>query len=148
MSDTISTPGARFSLRPMVEADLDHARTLWASSEGVELAEGDSVAELSGYLRRNPGASQVAVQDGVLVGALLAGHDGRRGLIYHLAVGRDHRGLGIGRALVDRALGALRDQGVRRALILVARDNETGRTFWRRGGWDSLEFAEPMAIDL
>ena len=148
MSDTAHGLGTRFSLRAMAEADLENARVLWAAAEGVELAEGDSLVELSAYLRRNPGTSQVAVVNGVIVGALLAGHDGRRGLIYHLAVSRNHRGMGVGRILVDRALGELRNQGVRRVLILVARDNEGGRAFWRRGGWESLEFAEPLAIDL
>jgi N-acetylglutamate synthase len=135
-------------IRPMTEADLPAARVLWSHAEGVELAEGDSAAELAGYLRRNPGASQVAFSDGRLVGAVLAGHDGRRGLVYHLAVEPGHRGHGLGRDLVGRALGVLKEQGIRRVLLLVARDNEAGRSFWIRTGWEALEFAEPMGIDL
>lgn len=136
------------SLRPMTEADLDQARLLWEAAEGVELAEGDSVEELRAYLRRNYESSQVAVFDGVIIGALLAGHDGRRGFLYHLAVDKQHQGKGLGRALVQRALDALRQQSVRRVLILVARDNASGRAFWKRCGWDVLEFAEPMGMDL
>jgi ribosomal protein S18 acetylase RimI-like enzyme len=139
---------ATCSLRVMTEVDIDPARALWGEAEGVELAEGDSPAEIAAYLRRNPGASQVAVAEGRLVGAVLAGHDGRRGFLYHLAVARSHRGRGLGRALVGRSLETLRREGVRRVLILVARDNDGGRAFWRGCGWDPLDAAEPLGIDL
>lgn len=132
----------------MTETDLPDARRLWAETEGVELAEGDSAAELAGYLRRNPGMSYVAVNDGRLLGALLAGHDGRRGFIYHLAVARESRGAGLGRSLVELALAALKADGVVRVLILVSRENATGQTFWVKRGWEPLTFAQPMGLDL
>jgi len=137
-----------FVIRPLTEADLPAARVLWTHAEGVELAEGDSEPELAAYLRRNPGASQVAFAGSRLVGAVLAGHDGRRGFVYHLAVASAARSHGLGRELVSRALAALKAQGVRRVLLLVARDNAGGRAFWVRSGWAPLEFAEPMGIDL
>lgn len=137
-----------FVLRPMRTADLRSARLLWSHAEGVELAEGDSPAELAGYLRRNPGASQVALAGKRLVGAVLAGHDGRRGFIYHLAVDPGCRGHGLGRQLVTRALAVLKKRGLRRVLLLVAQDNQAGRAFWLRCGWEDLEIAVPMGIDL
>ena len=135
-------------IRPMDEADLAAALRLWGKTDGVEVAEGDSAAELALYLLRNPGASQVATQDGVLIGAVLAGHDGRRGLIYHLAVAPGHRGRFIGRSLVSKSLAALKLQGIRRALILVASDNPGGRNFWERSGWQIMNFAHTLGIDL
>jgi len=132
----------------MTEADLPAARVLWAETEGVELAEGDSPVELAGYLRRNPGMSQVACSGEQLVGAVLAGHDGRRGLIYHLAVSREQRGKGLGRKLTDQSIAAFKAAGVVRGLILVSRDNPTGEQFWSRQGWEPLTFAQPMGLDL
>lgn len=132
----------------MTEADLPAARKLWAETEGVELAEGDSVAELAGYLRRNPGMSFVACSGEQLVGAVLAGHDGRRGLLYHLAVARDQRGRHLGRKLTERSLAAVKAAGVVRGLILVARDNGDGGRFWTKQGWEPLTFAQPMGLDL
>jgi ribosomal protein S18 acetylase RimI-like enzyme len=114
----------------------------------VELAEGDSVEELTQYLRRNPGFSFVAIVSEQLVGAVLAGHDGRRGLLYHLAVSREHRGAGLGRALVTRSIAALKGAGVVRVLILVSRDNPIGEKFWSKQGWEALTFAQPMGFDL
>ena len=132
----------------MQESDLLAARQLWQEAEGVELAEGDSEQELAAYLRRNPGMSHVAVEGTRLVGAVLAGYDGRRGLLYHLAVAPDRRGAGLGQALLARALAALKDAGVVRVLILVARDNAGGRTFWLRQGWEEIAGALPMGRDL
>lgn len=149
MSQAIpDTDTRRGVIRAMTPADLPAALALWSAAEGVSVAEGDSPEELARYLQRNPGASQVAVEIGVLVGAVLAGHDGRRGFLYHLAVAPECRGRGHGRVLAARALSVLREAGVRRVLILVARDNPAGRAFWLRCGWEGMEFAEPMGIDL
>lgn len=134
--------------RALVPEDLPAARALWGAAPGVELAEGDSPAELLAYLARNPGLSQVAFVGSTLAGAVLAGQDGRRGYLYHLAVDARFRGLGLGRVLVERSLAALRQSGLTRALILVAADNDSGAAFWSRVGWQPLEEARPMGIDL
>lgn len=135
-------------LRPMIETDLPAARKLWATSDGVELAEGDRLEELAAYLQRNPGTSFVALSGGRMVGAVLAGHDGRRGFLYHLAVDRECQGKGVGRALVQAATAALKAAGIVRVLILVSRENALGKSFWERQGWEPLTFAEPMGLDL
>ncbi len=136
------------TFRAMAAADLPVASALWAVTEGVELAEGDSEEELTAYLNRNPGMSFVAIHDDALVGAILAGHDGRRGLIYHLAVDRRFRGVGVGRRLVELALDALRRAKISRVLILVDQENDGGRSFWQKAGWEELTFAQPLAFDL
>lgn len=140
-------PGS-VQFREMQAADLADACRLWSESEGVELAEGDGVEELARYLVRNPGTSYVAIAGTRVVGAVLGGHDGRRGFLYHLAVEPSHRGQRIGRELVRRAVEALKRAGLRRVLILVARDNHPGRQFWIGEGWEPLAFAEPMGLDL
>lgn len=138
------------TVRAFEPADLPAALALWAATPGLELAEGDSPTELARYLARNPGCSTVAVAvaDGTLVAAVLAGHDGRRGLLYHLAVHPAHRGRGLGRAVVRRSLEALRAAGLTRALLLVAADNPGGQAFWLREGWEELVFARPFGRDL
>jgi len=136
------------TLRTMNPSDIPQAIALWNSAEGVSVAEGDSPEELAEYLHRNPLASQVALAGDTLVGAVLAGHDGRRGFLYHLAVHPSQRGKGVGRELVERSLKVLKKQNVRRVLILVAQDNKAGRDFWSRCGWEGMDFAAPMGIDL
>ena len=57
---------------------------LWQQCEGVGITESDSRDNVQAYLRRNPGLSFVALSSGRIVGAILAGHDGRRGYLNHL----------------------------------------------------------------
>lgn len=128
--------------------DYDAAVALWRQVEGVEIAEGDSREQIASYLARNPGLSFVAETNGAIVGAVLCGHDGRRGYIYHLAVHPTCRGKGIARSLVDKCIIALGGEGIERALILVAGDNTTGKLFWSRAGWEELEGVVPFARDV
>ena len=116
--------------------------------EGVEVAEGDSEAEVREYLLRNPGLSRVAVSGDEIIGAVLCGHDGRRGLIYHLAVAPAHQGKGIGQQLLQECVNGLRSVGLKRAIILVSDENARGRSFWLRSGWEDIVGAMPMGIDL
>jgi putative acetyltransferase len=133
--------------REFVIADYDRAVALWEEVDGVEVCEGDSRAEIQNYLARNPGLSRVAEEDGIIAGAVLCGHDGRRGLIYHLAVVPAFRGRGVGKLLLDDCVRGLREAGIKRAIILVAGDNSLGHKFWLRNGWEDLD-ALPMALDL
>lgn len=132
----------------MVIGDYAAAVALWDQVEGVEVAEGDLEHEIAAYLKRNPGLSRVACDGETIVGAVLCGHDGRRGWVYHLAVATTYRGTGVGKRLVEECLSGLRQAGIRRAIILVAGDNPVGRKFWLRNGWEELTAAVPMARDV
>jgi ribosomal protein S18 acetylase RimI-like enzyme len=136
------------STRDFVIDDYDEAVAVWNLAEGVEVAEGDSKEEIRAYLLRNPGLSRVAEDNGTIVGAVLCGHDGRRGLIYHLAVAPAHHGKGIGKLLVQECVTRLRAAGIVRALILVAGDNAGAHSFWLRVGWEDVPGAMLMGIDL
>jgi N-acetylglutamate synthase len=128
--------------------DYDRATALWSAVEGVEVAEGDAREDIHAYLLRNPGLSRVAEENGRIVGAVLCGHDGRRAWIYHLAVAATHRGQGVGNRLLQECVTKLRSTGVKRAIILVAGDNASGRSFWLRNGWEEIPGALPMGLDL
>lgn len=128
--------------------DYDGAAALWKAVEGVEVAEGDAREDIQAYLLRNPGLSRVAEENGKIVGAVLCGHDGRRAWLYHLAVAATHRGQGIGNRLLQECVTKLRGTGVKRAIILVAGDNASGRSFWLRNGWEEIPGALPMGLDL
>ena len=57
---------------------------LWNQCDGIGLSDADSRGSIKAYLERNPGMSFVASENGNIVGAILCGHDGRRGYIHHL----------------------------------------------------------------
>lgn len=141
MSDRIRTREFRID-------DYDAAVALWKRVEGIEIAEGDSREEIAQYISRNPGLSRVAEEGSTIVGVALCGHDGHRGHIYHLAVEPTYQRLGLGKRLAEECLNGLRIAGIKRAIILVADNNDCGRSFWRRSGWEDIPGVLAMGIDL
>ncbi len=136
------------AFRRLTPGDYDQAVALWRRCDGVEIAEGDDRPSYVRYLDRNPGLSYAAVIADTLIGAALCGHDGRRGLVYHLAVAPEHRGRGIGKEILKKALAGLRECGISRVLILVANDNSTGQEFWLFQGFEQIIGAMPLGLDL
>ena len=128
--------------------DYDAAVDLWSRVGGLDVAEGDDRETIWRFLARNPGLSRVATDESKIVGAVLCGHDGRRGYIYHLAIDPAYERRGLGRRLIDECLKGLRHAGLERANILVAQGNSRGREFWRRCGWEDLDGAAPMGRDV
>jgi len=122
--------------RPMTFRDYSSVIALWRETPGIALHNRDDSREgIARHLRRNRGLSLVACQAGRVVGAVLVGHDGRRGHLYHLAVAPAHRKCGIGRELVTRALRNLARQHIAKCNIFVMPGNKQGLAFWKRLGW-------------
>lgn len=113
----------------------DPVLSLWRTCEGIGLSAADSRESIERYLQRNPGTSYVALDKDRVVGAILAGHDGRRGYLHHLAVHPDYRHRGIGRLLLGKALDALREAGIDKCHGFVFRSNRNGIGFWQSVGW-------------
>ena len=115
--------------------DYDAVLALWKASEGIGLSAADERPAIARYLERNPGMSFVACQEGRIVGAVLCGHDGRRGYMHHLAVAPPCRRQGLGRQLVERCLVALAATGIDKCHLFVFGGNSAGVAFWKRIGW-------------
>ena len=115
--------------------DHDALMQLWLSCPGLSLREADSRSATGRYLQRNPGLSFVAMQQQAIVGSLMAGHDGRRGYIQHLAVAPGLRRQGIASRLAEHCLAALKQQGIEKSHVHVLNANQVGRDFWSRRGW-------------
>jgi len=101
----------------------------------------DTLENIEKYLARNPGMSFVAIdtQSGdKLIGAVLAGHDGRTGLIYRLTVAEAYRESGMGRQLVDAALAALKNAEITTVKAFVLNENDGGNMFWEKAGFELL----------
>lgn len=137
-------------IRQMTLDDYEDVRALWSASPGVGLSPADSREGVEQYLRANPGTSMVALAGGKLVGAVLCGHDGRRGYLSHLAVADSHRRTGVASRLVDRCISALQHAGIDKCHIVVFRDNEGALAFYRATGWfdrDELAFLSRFTGD-
>lgn len=123
------------TLREMTIEDYDQALAIWEQSDGICVREADSRESIRFFLHRNPGLSLVAENGGKIVGTVLGGHDGRQGVIYHLAVVREFRGQGIANLMVDECLRRLKEVGLHRCCIHVLQDNDPAIDFWTRTGW-------------
>lgn len=125
-----------FQIRPIQQQDLPDLLEFWARTPGVGLNESDTPECLKVYLDRNPGLSLIALNGDSIAGAVLCGHDGRRGYLNHLAVAETCRRQGLGRRLVERCLTKLHALGIRRCNIFLYANNDAGAAFWSRCGWN------------
>jgi putative acetyltransferase len=136
----------------MALADYDEVVALWRTTEGIGLSGSDEREPIRTYLERNPGMSFVALAGAHIVGAVLAGHDGRRGYFHHLAVRPPWRRHGIGRALVDAPLAPLASAGTPKCNLFLFDRNKAGRAFWEKHGWtarvDLAVMQKPLAFGL
>ena len=123
------------TIRPMTIEDYDEVYAMWLITSRRALSSADERGQIERYLKRNEGLSQVAVVDGKLVGTVLAGHDGRRGFIHHMAVLPEYRRRHIGHALAEKAIEKIKSEGIEKTHIFCYRDNETGQKFWRDFGF-------------
>ena len=116
-------------------ADYDAVIAFWKEQEGVGLGESDERDCVSAYLERNPGMSFVVRDGDAVIGAVLCGHDGRRGYLHHLAVASSHRKRGIGRELVRLCLEQLARIGIQKCNIFLFDNNPHGEAFWHAAGF-------------
>ena len=116
-------------------SDVSRVRALWKRTRGIGLNDSDAPSRIRSYLRRNSGMSFVARERGRIVGAVLCGHEGRRGYLHHLAVSPSFRRRGVGQLLVARCLTALRVKGITKCNAMLFRGNIPGLKFWKRTGW-------------
>jgi len=129
-------------------ADYPEVYALWSGMPGIGLSSADSPEAVFVYLERNPGLSFVARQKGKVVGAVLGGHDGRRGYLQHLAVSPEFRHRRVGRMLIEKSLEALGGLGIKRCHIFVYQDNAAGLGFWESAGWFRRDDLLIMSHDL
>jgi len=127
-------------IRKMTIADYDSVYDLWQNTPGMGLNNlDDSKQGIEKFLRRNPETCFVAEKDNRIIGVILCGNDGRRGYIYHTAVLVTERKRGVGTALVDAAVKALKNEGINKAALVVFSKNELGNSFWEKRGFITRE---------
>ena len=128
----------------------DDVFALWKQCDGVGLSDADSRENIQAYLDRNPAMSFVVIDKNIIVASILAGHDGRRGFIHHLAVQPSYRRLGMGTALVKRSFKVLHAAGIQKVHLLVFKNNANAIAFWKSIGWSKRTDIDIMSktIDL
>lgn len=129
-----------FTVRTMTIEDYPGVRALWMTIKGFAIRSIDDSGEgVARFLRRNPTTSVVAEENGEIVGAILCGHDGRRGCLYHVCVREDKRMNGIGKAMVVHCMEALKKEQISKVSLIAFTVNDIGNAFWRCIGWTKRE---------
>lgn len=129
-----------FTIRTMQIEDYDQVYELWMTIHGFSIRTIDDSREgVARFLKRNPSTSVVAVMDNQVVGAILCGHDGRRGCLYHVCVKEAYRMLGIGKAMVVTCMEALQEEGINKVSLIAFTQNDIGNAFWKQIGWTKRE---------
>ncbi len=124
------------NIRTMTIEDYEGVHALWLSIKGFSIRSiDDSYEGVEKFLRRNPGTSIVAEEDGEIIGAILCGHDGRRATFYHVCVREDRRKQGIGKAMVVMAMNELKKEKINKVALIAFTKNDVGNAFWKSIGW-------------
>ena len=127
-------------IRTMTIEDYDGVRALWMSIKGFSIRSVDDSREgVELFLKRNPSTSVVAEKGGHIIGAILCGHDGRRGCLYHVCVAAEYRMQGIGKAMVVDAMEALKREQINKVSLIAFTSNDIGNAFWKQIGWTKRE---------
>ena len=130
-------------------SDYEQVIELWRSIEkGVHLGRSDTLVEIGKKLNRDPDLFLVAESEGTIIGAVIGGFDGRRGLIYHLAVDASFRGQGIGSELMNEVESRLRAKGCLKCYLLVTVDNIEVADYYIHRGWQPMDQVQLYGKEL
>jgi ribosomal protein S18 acetylase RimI-like enzyme len=129
--------------------DYQPVYDLWLSIEkGVHVGRSDTLVEIEKKVTRDPDLFLVAVCKERIIGSVIGGYDGRRGLIYHLAVSAAFRGQGIGSRLMEEVESRLRVKGCLKSYLLVAEDNRDVEAYYQKRGWKLMNTVHIFGKDL
>ena len=120
--------------------DYPQVLALWENAgPGIHVRRSDQPAEIEKKLQRDPDLFLVAELDGRIIGTVMGGFDGRRGIVYHLAVTEAYRQQGLGRELMDELERRLANKGCIRCYLLVTKENGNAMRFYEQSGWERMD---------
>jgi len=131
-----------FSIREFTLDDYDAVFALWQNAgSGLGIGRSDTREEIAKKLQHDSDLFLVVedARDAKIIGTVIGGYDGRRGIIYHLAVDKAHRGNGIGKMLMAEVEKRLAAKGCLKSYLLVMQDNTGVIDFYHELGWETMD---------
>lgn len=127
------------SIRPFrFPEDYETVLRLWQNAgDGIGIGPSDQPEEIEKKVRQAPDLFLLAEFGSRIIGTVIGGYDGRRGMVYHLAVDAEFRGRGIGTLLMNEIEARLRAKGCRKAYLLVKQGNSAAEMYEKRG-WSEM----------
>lgn len=140
MKSNLSLPDNLILREYSIPSDYPKVIHLWQNAgPGIHVRRSDEEHELAKKLQRDPDLFLVAEVDGQIIGSVLGGFDGRRGMVYHLAVDTDYRKKGLGSLLMTELENRMSKKGCIRSYLLVTRDNLEAIHFYEDIGWENMD---------
>lgn len=120
-------------------SDYDAVYAFWQSIEkGLGIGPSDRREEIAKKLSRDPDLFLVDEDDGRIAATVIGGFDGRRGMIYHLAVAPALRGCGLARRMMAEVERRLTAKGCRKCYLLVRNENRAVIDLYKHLGWSDM----------
>jgi len=120
--------------------DYDEVRQFWEGVEkGIHVGASDAPLKFKKRFNATPIYFWLPSWITRSVGTVIGGFDGRRGMIYHLAVASALRGQGLGSRLMNEVEARLRTKGCLKCYLIVLRDNKEAVNFYEGLGWGLME---------
>jgi len=134
------TPPDDLILREFQLTDYNQVISLWQNAgPGIHLRRSDEKEEINKKLLRDPDLFLVAESGGRIIGTVMGGFDGRRGMVYHLAVEHAYRRMGIGKTLMSELEMRMKLKGCIRIYLLVTHDNVDANRFYEYQDWEQMD---------
>jgi N-acetylglutamate synthase len=137
-----------YTITIMTIDHYDEVYKLWKTNGGIGLSRADSRENIMKFLERNEGLSFIALLNNKIIGAILGGHDFRRGYIYHLIVDSGFQSNGIGKELVNKCIKRFKEIGIEKSHIFIFKDNEKGIGFWKKMGYNLRNNIYIMSMNI
>ena len=126
-------------IRQFSPDDYDAVYAFWqAIGHGLGLSTSDTREEIAKKVARDPDLFLLAEESGQIIGTVIGGFDGRRGMVYHLAVAPEERGAGLGSRLMAEVESRLKGKGCRKCYLLVRKNNQRVVSFYQHRGWSDM----------
>ena len=135
----MTTSSKEFSVRASRRSDGEALSALWRLVFPDDPPWNAPTVMIENKLRVQPDLLLVGEIAGTVVGAVIAGFDGVRGWIYHLAILPDHRRRGFATRLVRSAEQGLRSLGCPKVNLQVRPTNHDVVEFYRSVGYQVEE---------
>ncbi len=113
---------------------------IWKNaSGGVSFSPSDTYEEIQKKMEYSPELFLVAEVGKTIIGTVIGGFDGRRGMVYHLAVLPGYRGQGVGSALMQEIEKRLRSKGCLKIYLMIKSDQPELLDYYGKLGWQPMD---------
>jgi ribosomal protein S18 acetylase RimI-like enzyme len=121
-------------------ADYAAVYSVWEKTgKGIRITRSDKMTEIEKLIHNSPGLFFVAEINHQIVGTVMGGFDGRRGLIYHLAVLPEFQKHQIGSKLLQKVEKELIEKGCIKVYLFITPENIDLTEFYNKHGYQRMD---------